>query len=116
MAASFPWVQSPGGKLISIRTPPEQSANTRARGTFTTDLPNFVLASAHKKPAAPDMAFASEMFSLANDKWIILTDGTWPNAYFFGDSGRARRNRGVFGMSLEKYLRRISGENKHAFL
>ena len=82
MATSFPAVQSPWERLTSDPNAPGAIGQYRARGTFTTDLANFLLAVARDKRAAPDMAFASEMFSIANDKSIILTDGTWPNTFF----------------------------------
>ena len=86
----------------------------RARGTFTTDLPNFLLAAARDKRAAPNMAFASEMFSLSSDKSIILTDGTWPNAYFSATRavlGGTGSFRDVVGEVHEENI----GENKHGF-
>ena len=109
----FPVGTIPRGKTDFDPNAPGAIGQYRARGTFTTDLPNFVLASAHK-PAAPDMAFASEMFSLANDKSIILTDGTWPNAYFSATRvvlGGTGSFRDVVGEVLEENI----GENKHGF-
>ena len=86
----------------------------RARGTFTTDLPNFELAVAHDKRAAHDLAFATEMFSLGNDKSLILTDGTWPNAYF-----SAQRvvlgGTGSFGNVVGEVHAENIGENKYGF-
>jgi hypothetical protein len=72
-----------------------------------------LLAAAHKN-AAPDLAFATEMFSLASDKSVILTDGTWPNAYFsairvvLGGTGSFRD---VVGEVQEENI----GENKYGF-
>jgi hypothetical protein len=54
----------------------------KARGTWTTDLPNFLKASEKVKGADSDLAFATEMFSFENNQGTILTDGTLPNAYF----------------------------------
>jgi hypothetical protein len=54
----------------------------RARGTFTTDLANFERAASKDHGAAPDLGFATEIFSLGNDRGIILTDGTLPSSHF----------------------------------
>ena len=109
----FPAGTIPTGKTEFDPNSPGAIGQYRARGTFTTDLPTFLLAAAHKS-AAPDLAFATEMFSLANDKSIILTDGTWPNAYFsttrvvLGGTGSFRD---VVGEVQEENI----GENKHGF-
>jgi hypothetical protein len=104
----------PTGKTDFDPNAPGAIGQYRARGTFTTDLPNFVLAAAHDKSAAPDMAFASEMFKLASDKSLILTDGTWPNAYFSATRvvlGGTGSFRDVVGEVHEENI----GENKYGF-
>jgi hypothetical protein len=53
-----------------------------ARGTWTTDLPNFEKAVKEEKGADSDLAFATEIFSFADNRGIILTDGILPNAHF----------------------------------
>ncbi len=86
----------------------------RARGTWTTDLEDFERAAARKKPAAPDLAFATEMFSFERDWGIIMTDGTLPNAYFSARRvllGGTGRFRGVVGEVHEENI----GENKLGF-
>jgi hypothetical protein len=86
----------------------------RARGTWTTDLANFERAAAKDNSAAPDLAFATEMFSLGNDRGIILTDGTLPNVYFsarrvvLGGTGRFLE---IAGEVHEQNI----GENKLGF-
>ena len=83
----------------------------RVRGTWTTNLANFELAVAHAANAAPDLAFATEMFSLVDDKTLVLTDGTLPNAHFsarrvvLGGTGSFRN---VVGEVHEENI----GENK----
>lgn len=54
----------------------------RARGVWTTDLANFERAAAGDNTAAHDLGFATEMFRFKNDRAIIMTDGTLPNAHF----------------------------------
>jgi len=110
----FPGGTIPMGKTNFDPNAPGAIGQYRARGTFTTDLANFLLAAAHDKRAAPDMAFASEMFSLSSDKSIILTDGTWPNAYFSATRvvlGGTGSFRDVVGEVHEENI----GENKHGF-
>ena len=54
------------------------------------------------------------MFTFGNDKSIILTDGTWPNAYFSAPRvvlGGTGGFRGVIGEVLEENI----GENKLGF-
>jgi len=86
----------------------------RARGTWTTDLANFERAAGKDNSAAPDLAFATEMFSLGRDGGIILTDGTLPNAYFsarrvvLGGTGRFLE---IVGVAHEQNI----GENKLGF-
>ena len=80
----YPGNTIPGGQTQFDSTAPGAIGKYRARGTWTTDLPNFLLAIARdpNKPANPDLAFATEMFTLLSDKSILMTDGTWPNAHF----------------------------------
>lgn len=86
----------------------------RVRGTLTTDLENFKRAAEHKSPAAPDLAFASELFALGSNQDLIMTDGTWPNAYFsarrilVGGTGHYRE---IIGEVQEENI----GENKLGF-
>lgn len=85
----------------------------RSRGTFTTDLDNFIRASKHEN-ADHDLAFATEMFTLYADNSMLMTDGTWPNAYrsttrvVLGGTGLYKN---VVG---EAYIENI-GENKEGF-
>ena len=110
----FPGGTIPMGKTNFDPKAPGAIGQYRARGTFTTDFANFERAAAHDKSAAPDLAFASEMFSLGSDKSIILTDGTWPNAYFSATRvvlGGTGSFRDIVGEVHEENI----GENKHGF-
>jgi hypothetical protein len=55
-----------------------------ARGTWTTDLTNFLKAVEKERGADSDLAFATEIFSFADNRGAILTDGILPNAHFSG--------------------------------
>ena len=87
----YPEGTIPTGKTDFDPNTPGAIGKYRARGTFTTDLANFKRAAAHDRSAAPDMAFATEMFSLGNHRTIILTDGT-AECLLFGSPRSARRN------------------------
>jgi hypothetical protein len=110
----YPQGTIPNGKTEFDPAAPGAIGKYRMRGTWTTDLANFERASAHDKTAAPDMAFATEMFSLLDDKTILLTDGTVPNAYFsarrvvLGGTGSFRE---VVGEAHEVNI----GDNKLGF-
>src|SRR4051794_12673467 len=52
-----------------------------ARGTWTTDLPDFLNAVGRMK-ASSDLAFATEIFSFDNNRGTVMTDGILPNAHF----------------------------------
>ncbi len=83
----------------------------RARGTWTTDLASFELAAAKKGGADPDLAFATEIFSLSNNRGLIMTDGTLPNAYFSARRvvlGGTRSFRDIVGEVSEENI----GETK----
>jgi hypothetical protein len=54
----------------------------KMRGTWTTDLADFKQATERNGNPNPEMAFATEIFSFANNRGIILADGIVPNAYF----------------------------------
>ncbi len=110
----FPGGTIPDGKTNFDPSAPGAIGQYRARGTFTTDLANFERAGAHDKNAAPDLAFVSEMFSLANDKSMILTDGTWPNTYF-SVSRVVLGGTGVFGNVVGEAHAENIGENKFGF-
>src|SRR4051812_29981008 len=74
----------PGGTLPMGKADNDPNAaggigKYRLRGTYTTDLVNFEQGVAHVPGAAPDLAFGTEMFSLVDNRTIIMTDGTWPN-------------------------------------
>jgi hypothetical protein len=110
----FPGGTIPMGKTNFDPNTPGAIGKYRVRGTFTTDLANFERAVAHDKSAAPDLAFASEMLSLGNDRSIILTDGTWPNVFFSAPRavlGGTGSFRDVVGEVHEENI----GENKHGF-
>jgi hypothetical protein len=85
----------------------------RSRGTFTTDLDSFIRASEHRG-GDPDLAFATEMFTLQAENSMLMTEGTWPNAYLstkrvvLGGTGIFRN---VIG---EAHIENI-GENKEGF-
>jgi hypothetical protein len=83
----------------------------RARGTWTTDLANFLRAGEKDKSADPDLAFMSEMFSFGNDRGIILTDGTLPNTYFSARRVVLGGTRSFLGSVGEVHEENI-GENK----
>jgi hypothetical protein len=110
----YPEGTIPTGKTDFDPNTPGAIGKYRVRGTFTTDLANFKRAAAHDRSAPPDMAFATEMFSLGNHRTIILTDGTWPNAYFSARRvvlGGTESFRDVVGEVHEENI----GENKHGF-
>ena len=110
----FPGGTIPMGKTNFDPNAPGAIGQYRARGTFTTDFANFERAAAQDKNAAPALAFATEMFSFENDRSIILTDGTWPNAYF-----SAQRvvlgGTGSFGAVVGEVHEENIGENKDGF-
>lgn len=110
----YPEGTIPTGKTDFDPNTPGAIGKYRVRGTFTTDLANFKRAAAHGTSAAPDLAFATEIFSLGDHRTIILTDGTWPNAYFSAHRvvlGGTGRFRDVVGEVHEENI----GENKHGF-
>jgi len=84
----YPAHTIPGGKTTFNAKRPGAIGKYRARGTFTTDLPNFLRAVNHLTPADPELAFATEMFTFrpvlsgVSERSILMTDGTWPNAHF----------------------------------
>jgi hypothetical protein len=110
----YPEGTIPGGASDFDPASPGAIGKYRARGTWTTDLEDFERAAAHKKPAAPDLAFVTEMFSFESNRGIILTDGTLPNAYF-----SARRvllgGTGHFKEALGEVHEENIGENKLGF-
>jgi hypothetical protein len=110
----FPGGTIPMGQTNFDPNAPGAIGQYRARGTFTTDFANFERAAAHDKSAAPDLAFATEMFSLGNDKSIILTDGTWPNA-FFSAQRVVLGGTGSFGNVVGEVQEENVGENKNGF-
>jgi hypothetical protein len=90
----YPEGTIPPGKTDFDPDTPGAIGKYRVRGTFTTDLTNFKRAAANDKSAAPDLAFASEIFSLGNE--------------VLGGTGRFRD---VVGEVHEENI----GENKHGF-
>jgi hypothetical protein len=110
----YPGNTIPGGQTQFDSTAPGAIGKYKVRGTWTTDLPDFLLAVARdpKKPAVhPDLAFATEMFTLLSDKSILMTDGAFPNAHFAANRvvlGGTGSFRNVVG---EAYVENI-GENK----
>jgi hypothetical protein len=78
----YPANTIPGGKTTFDPKTPGAIGKYRARGTFTTDLANFLRAVEHDTHADSDLAFATEMYTFLSDKSILMTDGTWPNAHF----------------------------------
>lgn len=110
----YPEGTIPTGKTDFDPNTPGAIGKYRVRGTFTTDLANFKRAAAHDESAAPDLAFASEIFSFGNDRTIIMTEGTWPNPYFSASRvviGGTGRFRDVVGEVHEENI----GENKNGF-
>jgi hypothetical protein len=110
----YPEGTIPNGKTDFDPDTPGAIGKYRARGTWTTDLANFERASEKDRSAAPDLGFATEMFSLGNDRGTILTDGTLPNAYF-----AARRvvlgGTGSFQKIVGEVHEQNIGENKLGF-
>jgi len=81
-----------------------------ARGTWTTDLANFLKAAENDRSAAPDLAFATEIFSFDDNRGTILTDGILPNAHFSARRvvlGGTRSFRDIVGEVQEENI----GEN-----
>ena len=110
----YPEGTIPNGKTSFDPTTPGAIGEYKVRGTWTTDLANFERAAAKDSGAAPDLAFASEIFSLGNDRTMILTDGIYPNAYFSARRvvlGGTARFRDVVGEAHEENI----GENKLGF-
>ena len=106
----YPENTIPNGKTDFDPNTPGAIGKYKVRGTWTTDFPNFERAAAHDMTAAPDLAFASEIFSFGNDRTLILTDGILPNAYFSARRvvlGGTGRFRGVVGEVHEDNI----GEN-----
>jgi hypothetical protein len=81
----YPAGTIPKGKTNFDPNAPGAIGKYRVRGTFMTDLAGFLQAVADNKHAPPDLAFATEMYTLLTDKSTLLTDGTWPNAHLSGD-------------------------------
>lgn len=110
----YPEGTIPNGKTDFDPDTPGAIGKYRVRGTFTTDLANFERADRKDSSAAPDLAFATEMFSLGNNRGIILTDGTLPNAFF-----SARRvvlgGTGSFLKIVGEVNEQNIGENKLGF-
>jgi len=78
----YPGGTIPNGNTDFDPASPGAIGKYEVRGTWITDLANFEAAAAHNTGAAPNMAFASEIFFLANGQATIMTDGMYPNAYF----------------------------------
>ena len=78
----YPQGTIPDGKTDFDPETPGAIGTYRARGTWTTDLANFLRAAEKDMSADPDLAFATELFSFGNERRTILTDGALPNAYF----------------------------------
>jgi hypothetical protein len=110
----YPEGTIPNGKTDFDPATPGAIGKYKVRGTWTTDLANFERAAAHDTSAAPDLAFASEIFFLENDQATILTDGMYPNAYF-----SARRvvlcGTGSFRDIVGEIHEENIGENKFGF-
>ena len=102
-------------KPILIRIPPEPSANTGLVGPGTIDLAAFERAAAKDHDAAPDMGFATEMFSLLQmTAESSLPMGTLPNAYFSARRVLVGGSAGFRKMVEEVHEQNI-GENKLGF-
>ena len=110
----YPEGTIPNGKTDFDPDTPGAIGKYRARGTWTTDFANFERAAGKDNSAAPDLGFATEMFSLGRDGGILLTDGTVPNAYF-----SARRvvlgGTGSFLKIVGEVNEQNIGENKLGF-
>jgi hypothetical protein len=110
----YPEGTIPNGKTDFDPDTPGAIGKYRARGTWTTDFANFERATGKDSSAAPDLGFATEMFSLARGGGILLTDGTLPNAYF-----SARRvvlgGTGRFLETVGEVHEQNIGENKLGF-
>jgi hypothetical protein len=110
----YPKGTIPDGKTDFDPDTPGAIGKYTVRGTWTTDLDNFERAAAKDSSAAPDLAFATEMFSFGNDRAMILTDGLYPNAYFSAGRvvlGGTCRFRGIVGEVHEENI----GENVRGF-
>jgi hypothetical protein len=111
----YPEGRIPDGKTDFAPDTPGAIGRYRARGTYTTDLPNFILATEKNKNARPDLYFATEIFSFSgDDRTLILTDGTVPNPYFSARRvvlGGTGRFRDVVGEVHEENI----GENSLGF-
>ena len=100
----YPAGTLPSGKADNDPNAPGGIGKYRFRGTYTSGDPT----------ASPFVAFATEMFSLPDDRTTILTDGNWPNAHFsayrvvLGGTGLFRD---VVGEVFEENI----GENKSGF-
>jgi hypothetical protein len=110
----YPAGTLPSGKANNNPNAPGGIGKFRARGTYTTDFPNFERAVAGAPNAAPVMAFASEIFSLPNDGTTILTDGLWPNAHF-SLSRVVLGGTGGFGEVVGEAIEQNIGENATGF-
>ena len=114
MALSILKVQFLTVRPNSIPNTPGAIGTYKARGTWTTDLANFLKATEKDKGADSDLAFATEIFSFAHDRSSILTDGILPNAYFAAHRvvlGGTQNLRDFVGEVHEKNI----GENKLGF-
>jgi hypothetical protein len=110
----YPKGTIPNGRTDFDPDTPGAIGKYLVRGTWTTDFANFERAAAKDSSAAPDLAFATEMFSFGNDRAMILTDGLYPNAYFSAGRvvlGGTCRFRGIVGEVHEENI----GENVRGF-
>jgi hypothetical protein len=107
----YPAGMIPRGKTNFDPNTPGAIGKYRARGTWTINTANFERAAAHDQQASPDMASATEMYSLLDGKSLLMADGTLPNAYFSADRvllGGTGSFRAAVGEVHEENI----GENK----
>jgi hypothetical protein len=110
----YPGHTLPSGKAHNDPNAPGGIGKYRIRGTYTTDFANFERAVDELAGAAPDLAFATEMFSLLDDKTLLMTEGTWPNPHFSAHRvvlGGTGQFRNVIGEVREENI----GENAGGF-
>jgi hypothetical protein len=110
----YPGHTLPSGRAQNDPNAPGGIGKYRIRGTYTTDFANFELAANETPGAAPDLAFATEMFALLDGKTLIMTEGTWPNPHFTAHRlvlGGTGQFRNVIGEVREENI----GENAGGF-